>query len=596
VLGLFLGALPFCGAQTLSLPARSFDAPTGSALVRRIEPMPLIEREAQIEAEIRRGNVPEFLRRLSPVTVQGVIDGTTNRATFFVTPDYLSVGSDTDYFLTPLTPQAAERIADATGCLLPTRRMVDAIHSSAEIKLTPTPIPPSAAMTSVNVFAQHNALVRTQRLAQAAALPLGSLVAGHKKDVVLANRLTNAPGKVAIFGWHRPDGSPIQPLYTGHADTWVDYSHGIRLVQATAEVNGKPRPLAEVLRDPKLATLLSDEGPLAMTRYPSNRAAAVNAPAQARLPSVPTELMWSTNSQFAERAATFRLLPDVRVQINEPLALSSAPANTSVVLILYTLPNGSTIEQTTGRKLRPGDDWHFDIQHVAAQTRFVRAADTNRLWAVAYLEAGQKSWPAWRKAHAAEPAPIPAIVEALAGTQAGRSVRIVLSGHSGGGSFIFGYLNAVERIPDGIERIAFLDANYAYDPALRHPEKLARWLKSSEQHFLSVLAYNDAVALLDGKPFVSATGGTWYRSHLMKTNLAAHFEFTSRDRAGLETASALSNRVQLLLRDNPDRTILHTLQVERNGFIQSMLSGTALEGRGYEYFGPRAYGPWIQAE
>ena len=595
-LGLLLGSFPFCNAQTLSLPARPSDAPGAGTFVQRIASMSLVDREAQIEAEILRGNVPEFLRRLRRVTAQAVTEGTTNSVTFFVTPDCLAVGSDQDYFLAPLTPQTAQRIADATGCLLPTRRMVDAIYSEAEVKLLPTPLPPSAAMTRVEAFVQHSAMVRTQRMQQAAAHPLGSLVAGHKKDVVLSNRLTNAPGKVAIYGWHRPDSKPIQPLYTGHADTWVDYSHGIRLVHQTAEINGKPRPLDEALRDPRFAALLSDEGPLASVRYATNRTATTNAPSPAHRPSVPAALVWFTNFNFSERVATFQLLPDVRAQINEPLGLASAPTESPVVFVLYALPNGSTIEQTAGRKPRPDDDWRFDIQHVAAQMRFVRAADTNRLWVIAYLEAGQKSWPAWRKAHATEPAQIPAIVEELVGTRAGRSVRTVLSGHSGGGSFIFGYLNAVERIPGNVERIALLDADYAYDPAQQHTEKLARWLKSSDQHFLSVMAYNDSVALLDGKPFVSATGGTWYRSHLMQTNLAAHFELASRNGGGLETVFALSNRVQLLLKDNPDRTILHTVQVERNGFIHSMLSGTSLEGHGYEYFGPRAYGRWIQTE
>ena len=594
--GLFLASWHLSSAQTLPLPPRALDAPDGSAFVQRVASLPLAEREGRIEAEVLRGNVPEFLRRLGPVTVQGVIDGATNRATFFVTPDYLAVGSDEDWVLTPLTPQAAQRLADATGCLLPTCRMVDAVYSSAEVKLVPSPIPPSAAMTSVEVFAQHSAKVRMQRTAQASAHPPGALAAGHKKDVVLSNRLTNAPGRVAIYGWHKPDGKPIQPLYTGHADTWVDYSHGIRLVHSTVEINGRTRPLAEVLRDPKLSTLFGDEGPLVSLRYPTNRTVAANAPALVRSPSVPAEFAWSTHRLFDERAATFQVLPDIRVQVNEPLALTSAPSNAPVVLVLYALPNGNTIEQTAGRKLKHGDDWHFDIQHIAAQTRFVRATDTNRLWVAAYLEAAQKSWPAWRKAHAAEPMLIPALVESLMRRHATHDLRVVLSGHSGGGSFIFGYLNGVERIPDAIERIAFLDANYAYDPAQGHTEKLAQWLKASERHFLTVLAYNDGVALLDGKPFVSATGGTWYRSHLMQTNLAAHFEFSRRTVAGLESLTALSNRVQLLLKENPERKILHTVQVERNGLIQSLFSGTALEGRGYDYLGPRAYGHWIQPE
>ena len=109
-----------------------------------------------------------------------------------------------------------------------------------------------------------------------------------------------------------------------------------------------------------------------------------------------------------------------------------------------------------------------------------------------------------------------------------------------------------------------------------------------------VLAYDDANARLEGQPFVSATGGTWYRSRLMQTNLAVHFPFTRTDRDGLEVFSALEGRVQFLLKPNPERKIFHTLQVEKNGFIHAMLGGTPLEGIGYAYFGPRAYEPWIE--
>ena len=60
--------------------------------------------------------------------------------------------------------------------------------------------------------------------------------------------------------------------------------------------------------------------------------------------------------------------------------------------------------------------------------------------------------------------------------------------------------------------------------------------------------------------------------------------------------SALDGRVQFILKENPERKIYHTVQVERNGFVHSMVSGTPNEGKGYEYFGPRAYSKWIQPE
>jgi len=54
--------------------------------------------------------------------------------------------------------------------------------------------------------------------------------------------------------------------------------------------------------------------------------------------------------------------------------------------------------------------------------------------------------------------------------------------------------------------------------------------------------------------------------------------------------------VQFILKENPEKKILHTVQVERNGFIHSMVSGTSNQSQGYEYFGPRAYSKWISPE
>jgi hypothetical protein len=76
---------------------------------------------------------------------------------------------------------------------------------------------------------------------------------------------------VAIYGWHRSDGEPIQPLSLFHPNWYVDYSHGVRLVGSMMLVDGALRPVAEVLKDPSLAPLLSDEGPLSQTRLCTDR-------------------------------------------------------------------------------------------------------------------------------------------------------------------------------------------------------------------------------------------------------------------------------------------------------------------------------------
>ncbi len=80
----------------------------------------------------------------------------------------------------------------------------------------------------------------------------------------------------------------------------------------------------------------------------------------------------------------------------------------------------------------------------------------------------------------------------------------------------------------------------------------------------------------------------------MQRDLAEEFKFTTQTNAEFQRFSALDGRIQFILQANPEKKIYHTVQVERNGFIPSMVSGTALESKGYEYFGPRAYVNWIQ--
>jgi hypothetical protein len=586
-------------AQTLDLPPRPGSALTGTEFAKRITPLDLTGREKEIVAQITSGNVPNFLRKLCPVPATSVGEGVTNTATFYATPDYLAIGSDDDYFLIPMSPNTAQRIADALHCSLPTPKMVDEIYAAAEVKLAPSPIPPSPAMTTVPVFSNHCATVRAQRAEQLKTHPLGALVAGHQKDVVISAKLASAPGKLAIYGWHQTNGVPIQPLYLKHTAAWVDYSQCIRLVQQNMAVNGLTKTVAEVLADPALAGLLSNEGPIPNPRYPTNalpplpvKAGPLDSTSPAKTNAAGLNSLLE-NPEFNERITSFTFNPEVKIRVNAP-GPSSFTAGKKVLLIFYALPNGNTTDQTVGRALQPGDDWHYDIQHIGAQTRFLREVIKDRTVVVVYLEASPKSWPAWRKQHGDKP--IPDIIATVKKLFAGLEVETVLSGHSGGGSFIFGYLNAVEQIPEDVVRIAFLDSTYAYDRALGHKDKLVKWLATPDQHCLCVLAYNDAVALLNGKPFVSAAGGTWGRSHTMQRDLVEDFKFTTRTNAEFQNYSALDGRVQFILKENPERKIFHTVQVERNGFIHSMVSGTPEEGKGYEYFGPRAYSKWIQAE
>lgn len=247
------------------LPGRPEDAQGASSLVDAWKELDLEAREEGVIHEVLAGNVPSWYRQLVPITAsrsgsQGFVD-----VTFHVLPDYLAVGSDDDFVFMPLSPQAAQRIADTTGMSLPTSTMVDLIWQAADYQFEPRPIPPSPAMTTINVFVHHNQMLAAQR--DSLGLRAGKLAAGHKKDVVLSSRLNGIDGKVAIYGWHQTNGTPIQPLYIGHTDRWVDYSHGIRLVSRDVLVDGKRMDIRDVLANLDLARLFSAEGVVSSPFY-----------------------------------------------------------------------------------------------------------------------------------------------------------------------------------------------------------------------------------------------------------------------------------------------------------------------------------------
>ena len=219
------------------------------------------EREEAILEEISKGNVPEFLRRLVPVKLQcELTNGQALTATIFVTPDYLAIGSDSDFLRIPMNLHTAVTIAERFGFVLPTRKMVDGIYLQSHYHLVPQPLPAGPRMRSTEYYSAHNQMIEDQ--VHALGVPLGALVSGDKKDVVMSNRLALNLGRIAIYGWHRGPGQPIQPLSTVHGANYADYSHGIRLISEWALVNGKLQLIRELLRDPSMARVLSDEGPI----------------------------------------------------------------------------------------------------------------------------------------------------------------------------------------------------------------------------------------------------------------------------------------------------------------------------------------------
>ena len=157
-------------------------------------------------------------------------------------------------FCAPLDPRTACRNRQAFGCSLPPQKIVDSIHANATVRLEPRPLTLAARRSRPS---RSTTIIEEQRKAHK---KLGEMISGIKKDLVLSNRLEEKTNRVAIYGWHRLDGKPIQPLNVSHVRWYVDYSHGARLIKRQVEIDGKPRDLRMVLNSEKWSPFSAMKG------------------------------------------------------------------------------------------------------------------------------------------------------------------------------------------------------------------------------------------------------------------------------------------------------------------------------------------------
>lgn len=263
-------AFPTCGQNSLKIPDRNDGAESGSAFMNRITALSLEEREAEIFKALSEGNMPDYLRNVVEINYRAEDSlGQMREVTCWVMPDYLAVGSDDDFCRIPMNPYTAQRLADRFEGSLITSILSDKIYEAAVQKPSPFFYKPiERENESVNKFMVHNSQIQTQL--QALGASAGELVAGIKKDVILSTILDTTQNKVVIYGWHKPDGKPIQPVYGKHVDWYVDYSHGIRLMHEKVMIDNVVYKIDSVLKDPLLFKLFSNESkPMKKARYGS---------------------------------------------------------------------------------------------------------------------------------------------------------------------------------------------------------------------------------------------------------------------------------------------------------------------------------------
>lgn len=323
-------------------------------------------------------------------------------------------------------------------------------------------------------------------------------------------------------------------------------------------------------------------------------------------------------SSYSSKEDSFELtnlIPESRVVVNSPVPKLINP-KLPTTIVFYALPNGNTIEQTAGKIMESNDDWHFDIQHIAAQTRFIRENDPNHNYITVYLEASMRAWTSHNAKYPEAPSLYIHLIDTVCNIISKRYTseinnksislvsqekqQIILSSHSGGGRFIFSYIKGVKNIPSKIKGIVFIDSNYGYEDSL-HAEKILDWIKSSQNNKFAVYSYIDTTVRLEGKPIVSNKGGTGYRSKMMVDKFSnrgikfrSYADTLFHKYVGLGGIGPIGGRIQVFIKENPTGKIYHTILVERNGFINSILMCTPLEEKGYKFWGDRAYSKFIE--
>jgi len=237
---------------------------TGSDFIKAVKDMDADSRDQLFIEKVTTGSLPEFMNRFVRIDVS-IIDSATEEtvnAYYFVMPDYLCIGTNDDFMRMPIQPKYAQQIANHFDCFLSTKKISDDVYKSAVIKLEPHPL--TIDRDSLYTFVEHNSIIEEQRQSRE------GLIAGHKKDVIITHKIIKdpRPNRVALYGWHKLDGTPIQPVYTGHVDWYVDYSHGFRLVQQMIYINGAPMHYIDVMKHPLYSRLICDEEDCDFYAYP----------------------------------------------------------------------------------------------------------------------------------------------------------------------------------------------------------------------------------------------------------------------------------------------------------------------------------------
>jgi hypothetical protein len=267
----FVSALTISRSYAVDLPVRPTDAKGASEIIEEllrkesggINRRLIAERDQVFRCEVKKGNVPAHSRSWTGISTSCG----QNEVTFYVSSDYLAIGSDDDLLHINVGADTAQALANELGFVLPTTKMVRIIQSVSNSNLSDGAailIPGKGLRESNTPCAGDRGMVSTRCLQYYEENIFGNerepghLYFGYKKDIVQV-RDQGRHNKVAIFGWQIGSQFPIQPYSTVHEASYSDYSHGLRMVKKVILINGEEVPIERAIHDRRAACLF-DEG------------------------------------------------------------------------------------------------------------------------------------------------------------------------------------------------------------------------------------------------------------------------------------------------------------------------------------------------
>lgn len=172
--------------------------------------------------------------------------------------------------------RTAQKIADMLGASMLTSKVSDLMWQQAQTRLQPTNRP---WVTDGSMGNTARMFEQSAYLEQRAGGSTG-ITGNEGKDWILTKRFWTGPDtpegtkssrhNSSNYGWYLSPSSTavIQSNGMAHDKNHADYSQLLRFMQSTVIVDGSPMQMQQVLSDPVLSALVSDEGPLPATRHP----------------------------------------------------------------------------------------------------------------------------------------------------------------------------------------------------------------------------------------------------------------------------------------------------------------------------------------